>query len=117
MDSVLPTLPPFTDRHQAVDYLLGRINYERSVHIPYGERVFKLDRMYRLAERLGNPHAQIKIIHITGSKGKGSTSSMLASMLMACGFAPACSPRRICCDLRNGYKLTVNRSASRNWST
>ncbi len=86
MDSVLPTLQPITNRQQAVDYLLGRINYERTVHIPYGERTFKLDRMRMLAERLGNPHERLKIIHVTGSKGKGSTSTMIAGMLMACGL-------------------------------
>lgn len=77
------TLP--TNRDQAVRYLYDRINYERKIHVPYSERNFKLDRMRRLAERLGNPQDQLRIVHIAGTKGKGSTSTMLASILTASG--------------------------------
>ena len=78
-----PTLP--TNRDQAVRYLYDRINYERTVHVPYSERNFKLDRMRMLAERLGNPQDQLNIVHIAGTKGKGSTSTMLAAILTAAG--------------------------------
>ncbi len=39
-----------------------------------------------LAEHLGNPEAQIKCIHVAGTNGKGSTSSMLASILQEAGY-------------------------------
>ncbi len=77
------TLP--TNRDQAVRYLYERINYERRIHVPYSERNFKLDRMRRLAERLGNPEEQLNIVHVAGTKGKGSTSTMLASILTSAG--------------------------------
>lgn len=39
-----------------------------------------------LAEHLGNPETKIKCIHIAGTNGKGSTSSMLASILQEAGY-------------------------------
>ncbi|MEM7311745.1 MAG: folylpolyglutamate synthase/dihydrofolate synthase family protein [Planctomycetota bacterium] len=75
-----------TNSTDAISLLMGRINYERTTHIPYGERAFKLDRMRDLARRLGNPQAAYPIIHIAGSKGKGSTSTMIASILTSAGY-------------------------------
>jgi hypothetical protein len=37
----------------ALEWLLGRINYERSAVIPYNQRQLKLDRMRQLLTRLG----------------------------------------------------------------
>lgn len=39
-----------------------------------------------LADHLGNPERKIKAIHIAGTNGKGSTSSMLASILQEAGY-------------------------------
>jgi dihydrofolate synthase/folylpolyglutamate synthase len=72
-------------RQAAVDWLMGRINYER-IEIPYSERQLKLDRMRQLLTRLGQPDAGMKIVHVAGTKGKGSTSAMIAGMLTAAGF-------------------------------
>jgi dihydrofolate synthase/folylpolyglutamate synthase len=73
-------------RQAAVDWLLGRINYERTAEIPYSERQLKLDRMRQLLVRLGQPDAGMKIVHVAGTKGKGSTSAMIAGMLTSAGF-------------------------------
>src|SRR5215510_10825753 len=67
-------------------YLLNRVNYERSSSIPYNTREFRLDRMRELMEGLGNPQQKLKIIHIAGTKGKGSTSAMIAGALSAAGY-------------------------------
>ncbi len=67
----------------AIDYWFGRINYEQSVPQP-GD--LKLDRMRHLLDLLGNPHERLRIVHVAGSKGKGSTSAMLASILMHAGY-------------------------------
>ena len=42
---------------EAIDFLLGRIDYERMLSIRYDERDLKLERMHELVERLGNPRA------------------------------------------------------------
>ena len=36
--------------------------------------------------RLGNPQQRLRIIHVAGSKGKGSTSAMLAAILRRAGY-------------------------------
>ena len=69
----------------AVDYLFGRINYERVPTSKYTTDDFQLPRMSTLLERLGNPQLKIPAVHITGTKGKGSTAVMTAAMLQAAG--------------------------------
>jgi len=39
-----------------------------------------------LAEHLGNPERNVKCIHVAGTNGKGSTSSMIASVLQEAGY-------------------------------
>lgn len=71
---------------EAVHYLLGLADWERLV-APSGQRPrYDLRRMEALAERLGSPHRVVPTVHITGSKGKGSTSAMVASILTAAGY-------------------------------
>jgi dihydrofolate synthase/folylpolyglutamate synthase len=70
----------------AIAYLMGRINYERVAVAPYGDRTLKLDRMRTLLRRLGNPDAGMAIVHVAGTKGKGSTSTLVAAILHAAGY-------------------------------
>ncbi len=39
-----------------------------------------------LLEKLGNPHRDLKIIHVCGTNGKGSVCAMIESVLRASGF-------------------------------
>src|SRR5262249_28032381 len=78
------------DRFQtAKEFLEGRINYERASSIPYREETFRLDRMRELMRRLGNPQERQRIVHVAGTKGKGSTSAMIAAVLSAAGYRTA----------------------------
>lgn len=47
---------------------------------------FGLRRMLGLLEQLGSPHLGLPILHLAGTKGKGSTSAALASILRASGY-------------------------------
>src|SRR6185503_7521561 len=47
---------------------------------------FNLDRMFALMDVLGNPQAKYPIIHVAGTKGKGSVCAMCASALQAAGY-------------------------------
>ncbi|MCH2147860.1 MAG: bifunctional folylpolyglutamate synthase/dihydrofolate synthase [Phycisphaerales bacterium] len=67
-------------------HLLGRTNYERVRVVNYDEKTFKLDRMRKLLKKMGNPHESLRMIHVAGTVGKGSTTGMLANMLEQCGF-------------------------------
>jgi UDP-N-acetylmuramyl tripeptide synthase len=70
----------------AVRFLLDRVDYERMRLIRYDQETFKLDRMRALLDELGNPHQQVKMVHVAGTVGKGSTCAMIASMLQGCGY-------------------------------
>ncbi|MBA4405776.1 hypothetical protein C0389_00735 [bacterium] len=45
-----------------------------------------LDNILSLLDQLGNPHKKLRIFHIAGSNGKGSTASFIASILMEAGY-------------------------------
>ena len=47
---------------------------------------FGLGRIEELLRRLGNPHTKIKVVHIGGTNGKGSTTAMLAAILKESGL-------------------------------
>ncbi len=69
----------------ALAFLFGRIDFERQPAVPYRPGVFKLDRMRELLRRLDDPQSRQPIVHIAGTKGKGSTATMIASILSAAG--------------------------------
>jgi dihydrofolate synthase/folylpolyglutamate synthase len=64
-------------------FWFGRINYEVKSPRP---RDLTLERMRELLARLGNPQERFRIVHVAGSKGKGSTSALLASILGRAGY-------------------------------
>lgn len=70
----------------AVNYLNSVVNYERKPPIGHAESAFNLSRMQRLLAVLGNPHRKYKTAHVAGTKGKGSTVTMLAAMVQNCGM-------------------------------
>ena len=61
----------------------SRTNLERTTtHL----RFYRLERMEALLTRLENPHRAIPVVHIAGSKGKGSTAAYTTSLLAAGGL-------------------------------
>lgn len=71
----------FSRYKQAIDYLFTKTDYEKQEHLRYNVTTFNLDRMNKLLSLIGNPHNKITCVHIAGTKGKGSTATMLAKML------------------------------------
>jgi dihydrofolate synthase/folylpolyglutamate synthase len=61
----------------------GLINYEQRA--PRADDL-KLDRMRALLTQLGDPQEHLPILHVAGSKGKGSTAAMLATILQRAGY-------------------------------
>ncbi|MCE5269568.1 MAG: bifunctional folylpolyglutamate synthase/dihydrofolate synthase [Planctomycetaceae bacterium] len=80
------SLPPTAVANAAKRFLAGRIDYERSRSMPNSEEAFKLDRMRELLQRLDNPQNRFAVVHVAGTKGKGSTSAMIAGVLTAAGY-------------------------------
>jgi dihydrofolate synthase/folylpolyglutamate synthase len=82
--------PPSLDRaslatryRQALAWWYGAVNYEVRAPLPDDLR---LDAMRALLHRLGEPHRRLRLLHVAGSKGKGSTSAMLAAVLRRAGY-------------------------------
>jgi dihydrofolate synthase/folylpolyglutamate synthase len=75
-----------SDRDAALRFLYSRVDYERVQSFPYRTQELKLDRMRQLLHRLGNPHRDLPVVHVAGTKGKGSTAAMLAAVLTAAGY-------------------------------
>lgn len=48
-----------------------------------------LERMQKMMEFLGNPHLELKVIHLAGTNGKGSTAAFLSRILEEGGFRTA----------------------------
>jgi len=76
----------FRNYQQALDYLFVRTDYEKQERLRYNVTTFNLNRMQKLLSLLGNPHKKLHTVHIGGTKGKGSTATMLARMLEANGY-------------------------------
>jgi len=71
--------------HDALRYLYGLVDFEKRRIERYTPEEFRLDRVENFLERLGNPHHEYPKIHVAGTKGKGSVSAMLASVVHAAG--------------------------------
>ena len=65
------------DFDEALEYLQGRLR----MGVKLGN-----DRFLALLDRLGSPQNRLRVVHIAGTKGKGSTTAMAASVLSAAGY-------------------------------
>ncbi|HEX8523837.1 MAG TPA: folylpolyglutamate synthase/dihydrofolate synthase family protein [Tepidisphaeraceae bacterium] len=81
-----PTNPGVNTLNRAIKYLSSLSDYERLRIVRYTSQNFDLERMRTLLKKLGNPQTQFKSVHVAGTKGKGSTCTMVAAMLQACGY-------------------------------
>ena len=70
----------------ALAYIEAFIDYEKSPDFSRQARLYNLNRISLLLERLGNPHDKLRVIHVAGSKGKGSTAALIGSVLTHAGY-------------------------------
>ena len=76
-----PEIPNLLEEH--LSRLYNRINYERQDSVD--NEHFKLNKMREILNRLDNPQSKYPIIHVAGTKGKGSVANMIARILSAQG--------------------------------
>jgi len=72
--------------NKALDYLYSYIDYSLKHSSELAKAEFNLERVFALLEELGNPHTKYPIIHVAGTKGKGSVCALCASALQAGGY-------------------------------
>ena len=66
---------------EAAAYLAGLINVEKSPD--FRRARLSLEPIRCLLDRLGIPHAGLSVLHIAGSKGKGSTALLAEGLLQS----------------------------------
>ena len=74
------------DYDDATAFLLEFTDYEKVTKYKYDIATFNLDRVTDLMAALGNPHRAFRSVHVAGTKGKGSTATMVQAILTAAGF-------------------------------
>jgi dihydrofolate synthase/folylpolyglutamate synthase len=70
----------------ALDFLYSFIDYSLKRNFRNAAEKFNLDRMRDFMHHLGDPQEDYKIIHVAGTKGKGSVSSFCAGVLTSQGY-------------------------------
>ncbi len=71
---------------EAIRYLDSFANYELNTNYSY-KKDLKLARIQNFLLLLGNPQDSLRVIHIAGTKGKGSTCAFVAYILRESGFS------------------------------
>ncbi len=70
----------------ALDYLYSFVDYSVERTYRYSAETFELQRVRDLLDAIGNPQQRFKSFHIAGTKGKGSVSALIASVLRSAGY-------------------------------
>src|SRR3989338_3473903 len=73
------------NHNTAISYVNSFINFEKIPKYQYAD-AFRLERMNAILEELGGPHKDLNIIHVAGSKDKGSTCAIAAYILKQAGY-------------------------------
>lgn len=126
---------PFQDSLQFLDTL---IDWERQIGLTFSDDMMRLDLFRESLAHIGNPQDKLKIALVAGTKGKGSTASLLARLLTEHGYRTGLSTsphlisvreriridgEMISCDdfadtigtLREGFSYFSEPGRSRTW--
>lgn len=71
---------------EALDYIYSFVDYSALRVDKYSPQTFELARMVNFLGELGNPQDRYPVLHVAGTKGKGSVAAMSVSALRAGGY-------------------------------
>jgi len=74
------------DYQEALSFLSQYTNYERELRYPYDGWSMNLDRVRVMLDSMGAPDKGLRVVHVAGSKGKGSVAAMIETMARASGI-------------------------------
>lgn len=81
------TMSDLEKRYQdTLDYLYQFVDFSLQRASSYAPGQYTLDQMHKLIDALGNPQTRYPIIHVAGTKGKGSVAALCASALQQAGY-------------------------------
>lgn len=92
-------------REEATAYLESLTDYERVAPDAAARARFTLDPVRDLAARLGNPQDRFPVVHVAGTKGKGSVCAFTAAVLRAAGLRVGLYTSPHLCDFRERLRL------------
>ena len=75
-----------TTYRDALIYMYRFTDYEKRGFAAYAPEFYDLARVNHLLALLGDPQRSFRVVHIAGTKGKGSTAAMIESVLRASGY-------------------------------
>ena len=93
---------------RSLDYIYSFIDFSIIRNLRYSPDKFDLSRMYGVMSLLGDPQLNFDVIHVAGTKGKGSICAMTASILREAGYKVGfySSPHMI--EFRERIKINNN---------
>lgn len=71
---------------QTFVFLNSLVDYSHIPNLDFSLEKFDLQRMRDLLALMGEPQKVFPIVHVAGTKGKGSTAAMIASVLQTAGY-------------------------------
>ena len=85
------------------------MTYEEALDNVYGRLVFGikpgLERITALLGRMGNPQEKLKFVHVAGTNGKGTCSTLVASALRECGLRVGLYTSPFVLDFRERFQI------------
>ncbi len=85
------------------------MNYTEAVAYVHSRRRFSstpgLERIKRITELCGDPQRGMRFIHIAGTNGKGSTSTMISNILTCAGYRTGLSTSPYITDFRERFRI------------
>jgi len=93
------------DYQKSLDFIYSFIDLSITRNLRYSPEKFDLSRMFKLMALLGDPQLDYDVIHVAGTKGKGSICAMAASIMNEAGYKVGfySSPHMI--DFRERVKI------------